>query len=103
MPKRTSVQLYKLINRLSRSEKRHFKIYSKRNVSNEHALFIQLFDFLDGQKELDDQKILKKIPGIKKTQLSNVKAHLYKQILTSLRLQLILPMSFMQKDFTVKV
>lgn len=86
MPKQVSGQLYHLINRLSRAEKRHFKIYSKRNASQSDALFIQLFDFLDGRKEPTDANILERIPGIKKTQLSNVKAHLYKQILTSLRL-----------------
>ncbi|WP_254640055.1 hypothetical protein [Chitinophaga sp. GbtcB8] len=37
-------------------------------------------------KDYDEEQILKKIPAIKKQQLSNVKAHLYKQLLTSLRL-----------------
>jgi hypothetical protein len=32
------------------------------------------------------QKLLKKLPTIQKTQLSNLKAHLYKQVLASLRL-----------------
>ena len=36
-------------------------------------------------KEYDETQILKKAPSIKKQQLSNVKAQLYKQLLTSLR------------------
>jgi len=48
--------------------------------------FIRLFDWLDKQKQYDEVAILQKIPGIKKSQLSNLKAHLYKQLLVSLRL-----------------
>lgn len=36
--------------------------------------------------EYDEDYLLKRIKGIKKSQLSNLKAHLYKQLLTSLRL-----------------
>lgn len=36
--------------------------------------------------EYDEEYLLKRIKGIKKSQLSNLKAHLYKQLLTSLRL-----------------
>jgi len=36
--------------------------------------------------DYDEISLLKKIPAIKKQQLSNIKAHLYKQVLSSLRL-----------------
>jgi hypothetical protein len=57
----------------------------KRNSSGDHK-FIQLFDALDGMKEYDEAALLKKNKSIKKQQLSNIKAHLYKQILASLRI-----------------
>ena len=41
---------------------------------------------MDGMKSYDDTEILERVPSIKKAQLSNQKAHLYRQILGSLRL-----------------
>ena len=80
--------LYQLIKSLSKAEKRSFKIYATRN-SSEDAKFIQLFDAIDKAREYDEDVIVKKIKGLKKAQFSNLKAHLYKQILTSLRLNYI--------------
>ena len=52
---------------------------------NEDSKFLNLFNILDKASEYDEATILK--TGIvKKQQLANVKAHLYKQILISLRL-----------------
>ncbi|WP_429045466.1 hypothetical protein [Chitinophaga sp. W3I9] len=56
-----------------------------KNNTKEDVLFIQLFTTLDKMKEYDEEQILKKITDIKKQQLSNVKAHLYKHLLSSLR------------------
>ncbi len=86
MPKQKTDDLIQLIRSLTRAEKRHFRLFVKRNQASEDILFLQLFDVLDKQKEYDEQLILKKLPAIKKRQLSNLKAHLYKQLLTSLRL-----------------
>lgn len=86
MPKQKTDDLVTLINSLSRAEKRHFRLFVKRNQSSEDILFLQLFDFLEKKGEYDEDQILKKLTEIKKTQLSNLKAHLYKQLLTSLRL-----------------
>lgn len=77
--------LYQLIKSLSKAEKRSFKIYATRN-SPEDAKFIQLFDAIDKTRGYDEEIIITKITGLKRSQLSNLKAHLYKQILTSLRL-----------------
>ncbi len=86
MPKQKTDDLMQLINSLTRAEKRHFRLFVKRNQSSSDILFLQLFDFLDRQGEYDEEQLLAKIPNIKKTQLSNLKAHLYKQLLISLRL-----------------
>ena len=86
MPKQKTDDLIHLISSLSRAEKRHFRLFVKRNQASEDILFLQLFDLLDKQKAYDEHLILKRLPEIKKRQLSNLKAHLYKQLLTSLRL-----------------
>ncbi len=86
MPKQKTDDLIQLIKSLTRAEKRHFRLFVRRNQASDDILFLQLFDFLDKHKEYDESLILKKLPGVKKRQLSNLKAHLYKQLLISLRL-----------------
>jgi len=86
MPNRSSDTLFQLIKSLKKSEKRNFKLYVKRNSSSEELKIIHLFDALDKMNEYDESLLLKKNKGIKKQQLSNTKAHLYRQILSSLRL-----------------
>lgn len=86
MPNRSADALFQLIHSLQKGEKRHFKLYVKRNSSSEDLKTIQLFDALDKMSEYDEAVLLKKAPSISKQQLSNIKAYLYKQILASLRL-----------------
>lgn len=86
MPKQKTDDLIQLIRSLTRAEKRHFRLFVRRNQSSDEILFLQLFDVMDRHKEYDESLILRKLPAIKKSQLSNLKAHLYKQLLTSLRL-----------------
>ena len=78
--------LFQLIKSLEKSEKRNFKLYIKRSSSKEDLKIIQLFDAFDKLNEYDEKLLLKKLPGIEKPQLSNLKTHLYKQVLASLRL-----------------
>jgi hypothetical protein len=86
MSNRFSDILFQLVHSLEKSEKRHFKLYIKRSSAKEDLKIIQLFDALDKLKEYDDKLLLKKMPGISRTQLANLKNHLYKQLLASLRL-----------------
>ncbi|WP_299261643.1 hypothetical protein [uncultured Aquimarina sp.] len=77
--------LFVLVKSLSKSEKRQFKVYVGRLGVNTDSKFLALFNHLDKSESLDEELIVSK--GIvKKQQLSNLKAHLYKQILISLRL-----------------
>ncbi|MFK5972689.1 MAG: hypothetical protein QM485_05360 [Flavobacteriaceae bacterium] len=77
--------LFVLVKSLSKSEKRQFKLYVGRLGVNTDAKFLALFNLLDRIKQYNEKVILSS--GIvKKAQLSNLKAHLYKQILVSLRL-----------------
>ena len=86
MPNRSADSLFQLVKSLEKSEKRNFKLYVKRNTDTEDLKIIQLFDALDKMTDYDEAQLLKKTRSIKKQQLSNIKAHLYKQILSSLRL-----------------
>jgi hypothetical protein len=86
MPNRSVEPIFQLIKSLHKSEKRNFKLYIKRNSANEDLKIIHLFDALDKMANYDEAALLKKLPSIKKQQLSNIKAHLYKQVLASLRL-----------------
>ncbi len=86
MPNRSTDTLFQLIKSLEKSEKRNFKLYANRNSSGEELKIVQLFDALDKMEEYDEALLFRKNETIKKQQLSNLKAHLYKQILSSLRL-----------------
>ncbi len=78
--------LFQLIRSLEKAEKRHFKLYIKRSSAKEDLKIVRLFDILDMQEEYDEKSLLKKLPGTEKRQLYNLKTHLYKEILASLRL-----------------
>jgi len=86
MPNRYSDTLFQLIHSLEKSEKRNFKLYIKRSSAKEDLKIVQLFDAMDKLNEYDEKLLLKRLPSIEKPQLSNLKTHLYKQVLASLRL-----------------
>ena len=86
MSNRSTDALFQLVKSLEKSEKRNFKLFVQRNSSAGNLKTIQLFDALDKMSEYDEKQLLKKNKTIKKEQLSNIKASLYKQILSSLRI-----------------
>ena len=86
MPNRTTDILFQLIKSLEKAEKRHFKLYIKRSSGNEDLKIVRLFDAVDKLNDYDEKVILKKLEGVTKPQLANLKTHLYKQIMASLRL-----------------
>ena len=86
MANRYSDTLFQLIHTLEKAEKRHFKLYIKRSSAKEDLKVIQLFDALDKMEEYDERLLFKKIPSLTKPQLANLKTHLYKELLASLRL-----------------
>ena len=77
--------LFTLIKSFSKSEKRQFKLYVGRLEGNVNSNFMALFNVIDKSAVYNEHLILEKTK-IKKQQLSNSKAHLYKQLLVSLRL-----------------
>jgi hypothetical protein len=86
MPNRSTDAVFQLVHSLQKSEKRNFKLYVQRNSANNDLKIVQLFDALDKMKEYDERELINKTVSIKKEQVSNMKAHLYRQILASLRL-----------------
>ena len=80
MSKQNKENLFLLIKSLSKSEKRQFKLFVGRVKSNKDSKFIKLFNLLDKSSKYNDLEILKK-NFVTKQQLSNLKAHLYNQIL----------------------
>lgn len=85
MTKNFKDHLFSLIKSLSKSEKRQFKLYVGRLGVNEDSKFLLLFNVIDKMTSYNELDILQK-GFVTKQQLSNLKAHLYKQILISLRL-----------------
>ncbi len=85
MPGRTTDELFQLIKSLDTPEKRLFRQYATRNTASESLKVVALFDALEKMEEYDEEKLLKRNTSFKKQQLSNMKGHLYRQILASLR------------------
>ena len=86
MPITQTDALFGLIKSLNKSEKRNFKLFANRLSSHEELKFIQLFVILDKMKVYDEALIFNKIKRLNKLQLTNLKRHLYSQILKSLRM-----------------
>lgn len=75
------VALFDLINSMTMSEKRYFKIYSSKHVIGMSNDYVLLFDAIDKQEEYDDDE-LKSASFVKN--LSAEKNYLYRLVLKSL-------------------
>lgn len=85
MPNRQNDVLHQLISSLSKAEKRNFKLYMNRNSGEKDLKVSALFDAIGLQTAYDENRLLKKLKSINKSQLANMKSHLYRQVLASLR------------------
>ena len=85
MPTAVKDQLWRLVKSLTKAEKRNFKLYATRAGATTDNKFIQLFDLVDRMDEADDAVVTKRLQ-LSSGQYSNLKRHLYQQVLTSLRL-----------------
>ena len=86
MAKVKSDNLFNLIQSLSKGEKRFFKLYASRLSNSEDKKFVILFDAIEKQKEYDENKILLNENKLNPKQFPNLKAHLYYQLLKSVKL-----------------
>ena len=78
--------LFELIKSLTKSEKRSFKLFAKRAGRESETKYLKIFDVMDKLDSYNEELIMKKLPGVSKTQFANQKSHLYGQVLASLRL-----------------
>ena len=85
MPNRSPDEVFQLVKTLEKAEKRNFKLFMRRNAASEDLKIVQLFDAMDRMETYDEDVLLRKNKGLRKSQLSNLKAHLYRQVLSSLR------------------
>ena len=84
-PKNAQDPVFLLVKSLTKAQKRQFKLYAKRIEGHRDSKFIKLFDFFD-QSEIYEERDLLKQPFVTRAQVANLKSHLYKQLLTSLRM-----------------
>ena len=85
MPVVKQEPLFDLIKGMNKAEKRNFKLYANRQGGKGDTKFVALFDAVEGLDRYDEEKVLRRCK-VKKDQLPNMKAHLYRQILVSIRL-----------------
>jgi len=86
MPISQITRLFALVKSMDKSEKRHFRLYVNRLESNEDVLYVKLFDHLDKANSLNEIDLKSKLGIVSTSQYSNLKRHLYAQVLKSLRL-----------------
>lgn len=81
-----STKLFELIKSLSKTEKRHFKLYVGKHQVGGQNNYLKLFEIVDRQSSYDEAAIKKKLAGspIAK-RLAVEKSYLYNLILRSLR------------------
>lgn len=77
--------LLQLILSMSKAEKRAFSLYVNRAGNSDEILYYQVFSEVNKRKSFDDEVILRVVPGLKRSQLPNIRASLYRHILKSLR------------------
>lgn len=78
--------LFLLIKSMSKSEKRHFKLFTSKNELRNGKDYLRLFDVIDNQKEYNEEAIIKKFKDEPYfSQLRSVKLYLYNQLIKSLK------------------
>ena len=88
MPKTPSNKLFNLINSLSGSEKRYFKLFVNKNQRSKDNKYILLFDAVDAQDISNDEALRKIIypnQEIQSRKFSELKNYLYELILKSMQ------------------
>ncbi|MFK7948375.1 MAG: hypothetical protein AB8G11_12365 [Saprospiraceae bacterium] len=87
MPKTPSIKLFDLIQSLSGSEKRYFKVFATKNQAA-NVKYLQLFEIIDKQTTYDETAIKSAIYAtttFETRKFSELKNYLYKLILKSLQ------------------
>lgn len=81
-----SNNLFQLIKSMTRGEKKHFKLASKKHLIDGGSDYLRLFELLDKSEFYDEDAIIEKLKGaIDSKGFSSKKYHLYNLILKNLR------------------
>ncbi len=86
MPISRTEDLKSLVNSLTKAEKKNFRLYARRIQATDDLMYLDLFDILDKTGDITDDEIIAEMGNITKSQYSNLKRHLYSQLLVSLRM-----------------
>ncbi len=78
--------VFRLVKSMNKAEKRAFKLFARRTQSGTDMLYLKLFDLFDKLDTPDDALVKKKLGFKSNTPYTNVKRHLYIQVLNRLRL-----------------
>jgi hypothetical protein len=89
MPISQGDQLFLLVKSLTKSEKRSFTAFASRFQETDGLMYVKLFELIEKQKILNEDQLCVKLKIRDKSQYSNLKRHLYKQILSSMRFSLV--------------
>ncbi len=87
MPIAKFLSLQSLVASLSKSEKRHFALFTNRLNSNDSAIYLKLFHLMNKYPEKDETYFSSQCYTASKSNFTNAKRHLFSQILRSLRIQ----------------
>ncbi|MEW6467447.1 MAG: hypothetical protein AB1458_00905 [Bacteroidota bacterium] len=85
MSNSTNDNLFRLVKSMTKAEKRYFKLTASPLHDIRGKKFVLLFDYMEKRKRYDERQFLLATPSVKPIQIHNLKAHLQKQILDSLR------------------
>lgn len=81
-----SNDLFDLIQSMTKSEKRHFKLFANQHTKNGTSNYIKLFDAIDQQKAYNEEKLRKKFANeVFGKKIAATKYLLYDTVLKSLR------------------
>lgn len=81
--RKSSDDLFQLIRSLTKSEKRHFKLFVSKYSTGESSTYLKLFSAIEKQKMMDDSVLKKQYGG---GHFKVIKNYLYKLILRSLHI-----------------
>lgn len=79
-----SPSLHRLIQSLTQTEKRYFKLHTNKEVNRQDAIYLQLFEVMEAQNRPDEAAIQEGLPHLSPSRLPNVKNYLERTILKSL-------------------
>ena len=87
MPIAKFSSLQSLVASLTKSEKRHFALFTNRLNSNDGAIYLKLFHLMTKHPEKEESYFASQCSTAAKSNFTNAKRHLFSQILRSLRIQ----------------